>query len=424
MIESTTPVGQTLGQGRYQVKRKLGEGGMAFVLLAFDKNVGIDVVLKVPKPDILADPEFAFRFKREIRSMVTLTHPHIVKIKDVGEHEGIPFYVMELLTGGSLEDRFETTAGKRRPQPPESLADWLGPVARALDFIHRQFVHRDIKPANIMFDGSGNAYVSDFGIVKAISDSVDQKKQTAMTQAGMVIGTCSYIAPEVTEGKKYDGRADQYALAATVYEVLTGRVPFDGATLPAIIMQQLTATIPPLKVVVPTLRDPFMEVIGKGLSRDPKDRFPNCDLFAKALLATIKTGSSRNAGVPATNTQRVQEKTLRPKAVCQGCGKTFLLAPNQSGKKSVCAACGSAVVRETKASARPHAETRTLRKQENARSPISADDRTPLSESDSRRSQFRLIWIAIAVAFALGVAVVSVILSREKGEHWKFEKEQ
>src|SRR5262245_26790517 len=201
-IETTSLVGQTLGQGRYQVKRKLGEGGMAFVLLALDTNVGNDVVLKVPKAAMLADPEFAHRFKREIRSMIELTHPHIVKIKDVGEHDGMPFYVMDLLTGGSLEDRFEVVGDKKKPMPPESLAEWLEPVARPLDFIHQKFVHRDIKPANILFDSYGNAFVSDFGIVKAVGDGAD-KKQTMMTQAGMVIGTGPYMAPEVTEGNKY-----------------------------------------------------------------------------------------------------------------------------------------------------------------------------------------------------------------------------
>src|SRR5262245_24089075 len=101
--ETFNLVGQTLGQGRYLVKRKLGEGGMAFVLLAHDKNLDIDVVVKVPRPIILAEPEFAFRFQREIRSMVQLTHPHIVKISDVGDHQGLPFYVMDYKPGGSLE---------------------------------------------------------------------------------------------------------------------------------------------------------------------------------------------------------------------------------------------------------------------------------------------------------------------------------
>lgn len=169
MLESRTLVGQILGQGRYQLKRKLGEGGMAFVLLAFDKKAGIDVVIKLPKPEMLLDPESVARFKREIRSMATLIHPNIVKIKDVGEQDSLPFYVMDLLPGGSLKDRFENIGDKRRPQSPESLVDWLEPIARALDYSHQWFVHRDIKPDNILFDASGKPFVSDFGIVKAIS---------------------------------------------------------------------------------------------------------------------------------------------------------------------------------------------------------------------------------------------------------------
>jgi len=111
-----------------RVKRKLGEGGMAFALLALDITSGADVVLKVPKPNMMADPDFARRFRREIRSMQELTHEHIVKIKDVGEHEGTPFYVMDLLAGGSLQDRFELAAdGKQKPMPSGQPVPSAGP---------------------------------------------------------------------------------------------------------------------------------------------------------------------------------------------------------------------------------------------------------------------------------------------------------
>jgi serine/threonine-protein kinase len=401
--EASTLVGQTIGQGRYQVKRKLGEGGMAFVLLALDNNVDIDVVLKVPKPGILADPEFAARFRREIRSMVELTHPHIVKIRDVGDHDGVPFYVMDLLTGGSLEDRFETIADKRKPQSPDSLTDWLEPVARALDFIHQRFVHRDIKPANILFDAYGNAFVSDFGIVKAISDGTDQKKQTVMTQAGMVIGTGPYMAPEVTEGKKYDGRADQYALAATVYEALSGRVPFDGATLPAIIMQQLTGKVPPLHELVPTLPKTLTQVIEKGLSRDPKDRYANCAAFAKAVLTAVKA-------IPATGPVRARKGAEGPKAVCPTCRKTFALPPDPAGKRVTCPACGAGFTvtkkasdQETMSSSLPRAETRVTHRKENASAPTSSEGGASAGDVDFRRLLSRRVWIGIAAAIALGV---------------------
>lgn len=419
MIETKTLVGQVLGQGRYHVKRKLGEGGMAYVLLAYDQNVGIDVVLKVPKAEVLADPEFAFRFKREIRSMVELTHPHIVKIKDVGEQDGVPFYVMDLLTGGSLEDRFTTTEGVRKPQPPESLTVWLEPVARALDFIHKRFVHRDIKPANILFDAAGNAFVSDFGIVKAIADGADQSKQTQMTQAGMVVGTCSYIAPEVTEGKKYDGRADQYALAATVYEVLSTRVPFEGATLPAIIMQQLTGKVLPLQALSAAHRRSLTPVIEKGLSRDPKDRYPSCEIFAKAILAGIQAAPPLKAPGPPPLPQLSGKHSASTSIVCPECKRVLALPPNSQAKWVTCPACqielpvpGKTLPLETIKESRPKAQTRVVERNERAKTSRRPTVDTERREEEAPRSRRRLILIVVALVAAIGIvgAIAAVAL--------------
>jgi serine/threonine-protein kinase len=404
-IETSSLVGQTLGQGRYQVKRKLGEGGMAFVLLAEDTNVGIDVVLKVPKPVMLADPEFAHRFKREIRSMVELTHPHIVKIKDVGEHNGMPFYVMDLLTGGSLEDRFgpQVSAGQRKPMPAESLTDWLEPVARALDFIHKKFVHRDVKPANILFDSYGNAFVSDFGIVKAIGAEAE-KKQTMMTQAGMVIGTGPYMAPEVTEGKKYDGRADQYALAATVYEALGGKVPFDGATLPAIIMQQLSGKIVPLHELAPGLPATLTQVVQKGLSREPKDRYANCVAFAKAALAACNAAP--------TTAQPAKKRSGALRAVCPACRKLFALPSDPAGKSVTCPGCGAGFTVAKRTSTQPAAET--SRSSVPSAETVRTTGSNPLAKAmDTAKKVPRRVWFGILAAAVgvFGVFALAAIVS-------------
>jgi serine/threonine protein kinase len=423
ITETTSLVGKSCGQGRYQVKRKLGEGGMAYVLLAHDNNLDIDVVLKVPKPIILADPEFAHRFKREIRSMVELAHPHILKIKDVGEYEGLPFYVMDLLTGGSLEDRFGTKSdGKRIPMPPESLANWLSDVADALDFIHRRYVHRDIKPANILFDAHGNAMVSDFGIAKAISDGSEPMKQTMMTQAGMVLGTGPYMAPEVSLGEKYDGRADQYALAATVYEVLSGQVPFGGTTLQAIILQQTTKKIPPLHEVVPTLSKEINPAIVKGLNQDPKKRFATCADFAKAVLATVQAA-------PAPEAKRPGHADASLKAPCPSCHKPCTLPPNPAGKRVTCAACGGTFTvakrffekgtPETSRSQAPEARTLSARRIEAAPTRTQSGGGTVPARAVEQTGNgpplfSRRVWIGIAIALALGVVglfLVGAILS-------------
>src|SRR5438552_10424619 len=170
--KSTAWVGLLLADGRYQIVDKLGEGGMGFVYRARDLRLDCDVVIKVPRRAMLEDAGFAGRFSREIRSLVQLAHPHIVRLTDVGEHDGVPFAVMQYLSGGSLHDR-QRPAGDARAVGPllQELRAWLPGVATALDFIHQQhYIHRDIKPHNILFDEHGHVYLSDFGIAKVLAD--------------------------------------------------------------------------------------------------------------------------------------------------------------------------------------------------------------------------------------------------------------
>jgi hypothetical protein len=274
--------------GRYQILRQLGEGGMGVVYLARDNTLKCEVVIKMPLRSALAEPGLADRFAREIRSMVALTHPHIVKIQDVGAHDGVPFCVMQYLSGGNLQER-------PAPADPATLAGWLPAVAAALDFVHTQkYLHRDIKPANILFDAHGNAYISDFGVTKVLSEKAATARATELTGEGLVVGTPGYLAPELIMGSaKVDGRADQYALAATVYQVLAGRLPFEGSTREAIIVQQAAGKLPPLRQFAPRVPAGVAEAVEKGLSRDPQRRYPSCAAFAEAVL------QSGNAGAPA-----------------------------------------------------------------------------------------------------------------------------
>ena len=282
---------RVLGGGRYVVRAKLGEGGMAVVYRAHDTRLDTDVVVKIPRPALLADKEFKERFRREIRSLVTLSHPHIVKIHDVGEHNGVPFVVMQYLSGGSLEDRRKAL---------RTMKSWLPQICSALDFIHSKgYVHRDIKPGNILFDDNGNAYLSDFGIVKAMADAERSAHHDAtLTRTGMVVGTPDYMAPEVIMGEAYDGRADQYSLAVMVHEMLAGEKPFVGPT-PAAVMVKHTSDPPPsLTTINPQIRESMAETIVRALAKDPDERFANCDEFWKALRSS-STGVDSGAAVPA-----------------------------------------------------------------------------------------------------------------------------
>ena len=322
----TAWVGRELSGGRYRVDAQLGEGGMGTVFRAWDKNLSTEVVIKVPHAAMLQDAEFAARFAREISSLVKLSHPHIVKISDVGDHEGLPFAVMQFLPGGSLEDRQKSdSAADAKPLPPESLKSWLVSIADALDFVHGQgYIHRDVKPANILFDAHGHAYLSDFGIAKSAVAGAAASSKT-LTGTGMVIGTPEYMAPELIMGQTCDGRVDQYALVVTVFEILAGRRPFEDATSTAVLVQHSTKEPPDLGSLSPDVPAGLAAAIRKGLSKSPGDRFANCRKFADAVLAAVTSVS----------------KSDEPKAKCPVCQKVLKLSDKLRGKEVPCPGCKS-----------------------------------------------------------------------------------
>ncbi|NLX97265.1 MAG: protein kinase [Rhodopirellula sp.] len=289
-------VGLELAGRRYSVADKIGEGGMGYVYRAQDRRLNTWVVLKVPRAAILEDPDAVQRFLREIRSLVQLAHPHVVRITDVGKHEGIPYAVMQYLSGGSLEDRRQTGEhGSPLPIVPSELRSWLPDVAKALDFVHAQgYVHRDVKPANILFDDHGNVYLSDFGVIKALAAEGRQTQSTAITGQGMVLGTPEYMAPEVIMGEAYDGRADQYALGVVIYELLCGRTPFQASTPTAILVRQIKDSAPELESLLPGIPKSLSDAVKKSLAKNPEDRFCSCTAFAQAVVAGLEGMSGSN----------------------------------------------------------------------------------------------------------------------------------
>ncbi len=191
--------------------------------------------------------------------------------------------------------------GRPLPLPPASLATWLPNVAQALDFIHAQgYVHRDVKPANILFDAHGNAYLSDFGVAKALAAGGESARAKSLTGAGMVLGTPHYMAPELILGQPFDGRIDQYALAATVHELLSGWPPIDGPTGPAVLVQQTVQPPPPLDTLVPEIPRTLAAAVLRALAKPPSQRFANCAQFARAALTGLDGPVAVTMTAPAT----------------------------------------------------------------------------------------------------------------------------
>jgi serine/threonine-protein kinase len=342
MINLSDWIGLEIAGGRYKILSRIGEGSMGQIYRAYDHHLGTQVVLKFPlaADDALEGPNFLPRFEREIRSLVRLSHPHIVKVIDVGALEGHPYVVMQYLGGGSLKTRLESgLEGEPVPMPPGSLHDWLLDVARALDFIHDQnHIHRDVKPANILFDDHGNAFLGDFGIIKALSAEEGNWRGSADTAPGFLLGTPNYVAPEIVMGRPFDRRADQYALAMTVHEVLTGSNCMAGPSPSATMVNQTTIIPPSLDELFPGISPHLSDAVRRGLSKDPEERFESCTALAYEALLDLPVHAASEAtlvGPPPTLTD------LRKLVPCPVCHNKVPVGPEHRGERVRCPRCQS-----------------------------------------------------------------------------------
>jgi serine/threonine-protein kinase len=281
----------------YTIVRLLGSGGMGEVYLAQHPRLPRRDALKVLPTAVSADTAYRQRFNREADIAATLWHPHIVGVHDRGEYEGQIWISMDYVDG--------TDAGRllreRYPNgmPKAEVVDIVTAVAEALDYAHeRGLLHRDVKPANILLShpesGDQRILLADFGIARWANDI------SGLTATNMTVGTLSYAAPEQLMGGQLDGRADQYALAATAFHLLTGAPPFQNSNPAVVISQHLSASPPAIGAHRPELSalDP---VLAKALSKEPKDRFERCADFARALAHRIDgapTGEAETTSPP------------------------------------------------------------------------------------------------------------------------------
>ena len=280
--------------GPYALVREAGRGGMAQVYEAVDTRMGRTVAVKVlaSAPHLLPAQRDALiaRLKREAQALGSLSHPNVVAIFDVGEQDGLHYLVMEYLDGLTLRQRLDNS-GALSPAEAESV---LSQVALGLDAVHaRGVLHRDIKPSNVMILPNGHVKLMDFGVARHADD-------TTMTQAGMMVGSPAYLAPELIMGDKGTSASDIWALGVLLYEMLAGRPPFAGDTIPAVLYQIAHGEAAPLSGVSPAVTT----VLRRALEKDPAKRFPTAHALADAFRVAALPAASPAAPPPAARRAR------------------------------------------------------------------------------------------------------------------------
>jgi serine/threonine-protein kinase len=257
----------TLFDGRYQVERRLGSGGMATVYCAEDQSLGRRVAIKILNDRHAHDEQFIERFRREAKHAASLSHPNIVSIYDRGEAQGTYYIAMEFLDGRSLKELIVS----RGPAPIPVAIDYARQTLAALRFAHRNgIVHRDIKPHNVLVDSEGRIKVTDFGIARAGAAS-------QMTEVGSIVGTAQYLSPEQARGTAVDQRSDIYSLGIVLYELLTGTVPFTGDTPVEIAMKHISETPPVPSAKRAEVPHDLDLVVTRALAKDPADRYQSAE---------------------------------------------------------------------------------------------------------------------------------------------------
>jgi beta-lactam-binding protein with PASTA domain/predicted Ser/Thr protein kinase len=281
----------TLFDGRYRIVRKLGAGGMADVYLAEDQELGRRVAIKILNGRHANDDQFIERFRREAKNAAALNHPNIVSIYDRGEAEDTYYIAMEYLDGRSLK---ELIVG-HGPAPINVAIEYARQILSALRFAHRHgIVHRDIKPHNVLVDREGRVKVTDFGIARAGTSQ--------MTETGSIVGTAQYLSPEQARGGEIDQRSDLYSLGIVLYELLTGRTPFEGDTPVEIAMKHLSAPPQPPSELRKDIPRELDMVVMRALAKDPEDRYQSADEM-EADLERVARGAPVAAATVESATQ-------------------------------------------------------------------------------------------------------------------------
>jgi serine/threonine protein kinase len=275
-------IGKTIEHtlGQYQLLEQIGRGGTATVYKAYQPSLDRYVAVKVLPAYLALEPGFAARFEREARAVAKLDHPHILPVYDFGREGDLTYIVMKYVEAGALKERLG------EPLDLKTALEIIAQVGEALDYAHQEgVVHRDVKPSNVLMDRGSWALLTDFGLAKVAEASV------GLTKTGVGVGTPAYMSPEQGQGIAVDGRSDVYSLGVMLYEMLTGRVPYEAETPMAVAIKHITAPLPSPREVNPDIPEPVEQVVLKALAKDPADRYQSVGQMLEALRQAVAEAS-------------------------------------------------------------------------------------------------------------------------------------
>ncbi len=308
----TALVGRTLND-RYEILERLGGGGMAVVFKARDTRLGRPVSIKVLRDQYTMDADFLSRFRREAQAVASLSHPNIVSIHDVGQDGDVHYLVMEYVEGETLKEKI----ARERPLPPAVAVDITLQILEALEHAHqRRVIHRDIKPHNIMITPDGQVKVTDFGVARADGGTI--------VHTGSIVGSAHYFSPEQARGGHVDARSDLYSLGVVLFEMLSGRLPFDGENPLSVALKHVQEQPPSARALQPSVPPALDRIVSRALAKDPARRYASVAEFRADLRAWQRTdpagilpaaaaeaaGTREDAGGPGEDTFVVRDRLL------------------------------------------------------------------------------------------------------------------
>jgi branched-chain amino acid transport system substrate-binding protein len=301
-VLSSAMIGSSVGP--YRILERLGRGGMAVVYKAYQPGLDRYVALKILPAHLADEPGFGERFKREARAVAKLEHPHILPVYDYGQEGDLSYIAMRYVEGGTLKGLLG------EPLELPLIVDLIGQIGEALDYAHEHgVIHRDVKPSNVLLDKDNWALLTDFGVARMV-EATQQ-----LTATGVGVGTPAYMSPEQGQGKKVDGRSDIYSLGVTLYEMLTGRVPFEAETPLAVVWKHVNEPLPLPSSINPEVPEAVERVVLKAMAKAPEDRYSTAGELAMALQKAVRKRDAeegvRDQGKKRDGLVEVQGRTAK-----------------------------------------------------------------------------------------------------------------